>query len=66
MGAFIDLSCRRSVFSYDPELYAKRLGQNCDVCNTSLSHEKCISLCKCYVFCHQTCFLSQFEPIITN
>ena len=66
MGSLLDLSCRRPTFSYDPEIYSQRLGQSCDVCNNSLTHEKCLSLCRCYVFCHQPCFLSKFEPTLIS
>ena len=66
MGSSLALLCRRPVLSFDSELYSKRLGHNCEVCNASLTHEKCLSLCKCYLFCHQHCFISQFEPSLVD
>ena len=60
MGGRLGGSCCRRKVGYQPEEYSHRLGHPCSACNKNLSYERSISLCKCYLFCHEHCFTKAF------
>lgn len=64
MGGLFERLFRRHLIMYDPEEWSRRLGDKCDKCNVSLTHEKCISLCNCYYFAHEDCFKPAFAEQI--
>lgn len=64
MGSSIESLFKRNQIAYQPEQWSKRLGEKCESCSKNLTHERCISLCKCYYFCHQQCFTDKFETQI--
>lgn len=49
-----------------PEKWQQGLGEICLSCRSRLDAQDCISLCRCYLFCHEQCFLREFSPYITD
>ncbi len=59
MGGILG-ECQRRKVGFQPEEWGQRLGQSCPTCNKSISYERAISPCKCYLFCHEHCFSKAF------
>lgn len=49
-----------------PEKWEQGLGEICLSCKSRLTTNDTISLCKCYLFCHEQCFLKEFSPYIAE
>ncbi len=47
------------------EVFEKPIGEFCNVCQTKLREEECISMCKCVLFCHEECLVKQISPYLT-
>lgn len=55
---------RRTEVEFVPEQWQQGVGEMCTSCSHKLETEDCISLCRCYLFCHEQCFLREFSPHI--
>lgn len=49
---------------FSPDQWLQGIGDFCLSCKQRLETDDCISLCKCYLFCHEHCFLREFSPHI--
>lgn len=55
---------QKKIIEFTPEKWQQGIGEICHSCHNKLEAEDCISLCRCYLFCHEQCFLKDFSPYI--
>ena len=60
----VDFCLPKKPVQFIPEKWQQGIGEICHSCNIKLEAEDCISLCHCYLFCHEQCFLREFSPFI--